>query len=76
MSSFNCRSNANWPNQNLPIVDYSDFVDLQLVSATAYTTIPQYPVLFGKAPATRVIQVDKEFSVLTDWEGNVLIKGF
>lgn len=76
MSAFNCKTNSNWPNQNLTIAEYSDFVDLQLVTATAYETVPPYPVHFGKEPSPRIIMVDKEFSVLTNWEGNVLIKGF
>ena len=75
MSSFGCRTNAVWPNNRLSIEDYSGFTDLNLTTATAYQTIPAYPVEFGLPPAV-VIQVDKEFSVLTDWLGNVLIKGF
>lgn len=55
--------------------EFGSLVDLMLVSATAYTTIPEYPVAFGKPPEV-VIQVDKEFSVLTDWRGLVLTQGF
>lgn len=55
--------------------EFGSLVDLMLVSATAYQTVPEYPVAFGKPPET-VIQVDKEFSVLTDWRGLVLTQGF
>ena len=76
MSTFGCKTNAVWPNNQLTIPAYSEFTDLNLVSATAYQTIPQYPVEFGLEPETRIIQVDKEFSALTDWLGNILIQGF
>ncbi len=59
----------------LSIPDYSEFTDLNLVTATAYQTIPEYPIEFGRPPVV-VIEVDKEFSVLTNWLGNVLIQGF
>jgi len=75
MSTFGCKTNATWPNNQLTIPAYSEFTDLNLVSATAYQTIPQYPVEYGSPPPV-VIQVDKEFSVLTNWLGNVLIQGF
>jgi hypothetical protein len=45
--------------------------DLILTTATAYEIVSPYPVDFGKPPEV-TIQVDKEFSVLADWQGNVL----
>ncbi len=73
MSVFGCRTNAVWPNNQLTIEEYSQFSDLNLVSATAYQTIPEYPVTYGTSPGTVVIQVDREFSVLTDSDGNILL---
>ena len=55
--------------------EFGDLTDLMLVSATAYATIPFYPVDFGRPPSV-TIEVDKEFSVLTDWLGRVLTQGF
>ena len=75
MSVFGCKTNAVWPSHQLTIPDYSEFNDLTLTTATAYQVIPEYPVEFGNPPAV-VIQVDNEFSVLTNWLGNVLIQGF
>ena len=55
--------------------EFGSLVDLMLTTATAYQTIPEYPIDFGKPPEV-TIQVDKEFSVLTDWRGLVLTQGF
>ncbi len=60
---------------NVSPEEFGDLTDLMLVSATAYTTIPPYPVDFGRPPAV-IIEVDKEFSVMTDWLGRVLTQGF
>jgi len=55
--------------------EFGELADLVLVSATAYDTVPEYPVDFGKPPEVK-IEVDKEFSVLSDWRGLVLTQGF
>jgi len=77
MSTF-CKSNANWPPSGggITLPQFNDFMDLTLVSGTAYRTKPEYPVEFGQEPGIVIIQADKEFSVLTDWLGNVLVQGF
>jgi len=59
---------------------FGDLTDLTLTSATAYQLIPEYPVEFGKeddgvGDSPIIIENDREFSVLADWEGNVLTEG-
>ena len=56
--------------------NYDNFntgTDLILVSATAYEVIGTYPVTYGTPPETVVLQVDDEFSVLSNSEGEVLL---
>ena len=60
---------CNWPTPGFNLGHFNTGTDLTLVTATAYQTIGEYPVAFGDT----VIEVDKEFSVLTNWEGNVLL---
>ncbi len=60
---------------------FGDLTDLMLTTATAYELITLYPVEFGKddnsiGDSPIIIQNDREFSVLADWEGNVLTQGF
>lgn len=60
---------------------FGDLTDLMLTSATAYQLIPEYPVEFGKddggvGDSPIIIENDREFSVLADWEGNILTQGF
>ena len=60
---------------------FSELADLLLTSATAYQLVPHYPVEFGKddegvGDSPIIIENDKEFSVLADWQGNVLTVGF
>ena len=69
---------------NCTIVSPSQFAglaDLLLTTATAYQLIPDYPVEFGKddegiGDSPIIIDNDKEFSVLADWEGRILTLGF
>ncbi len=64
---------CHWPAPGFNYNQFNTGTDLMLVSATAYEIINDYPVTYGTSPGTVVIQVDREFSVLTDSEGNILL---
>ncbi|TDI74587.1 MAG: hypothetical protein E2O82_03650 [Betaproteobacteria bacterium] len=64
---------------NIGPEQFGNLVDLMLVSATAQPMTSVYPVEFGKddgIASPRIIQVDQDFGVLTDWKGRVLTQGF
>lgn len=53
---------------------FSEIMDLTLTTALA-RTVNEYKVEFGQPPVV-VLELETDFSVLSDWNGRVLTQGF